>query len=308
MEPENQNPDQSPITQTNSPKTIPLNNSFIKRHIKKILIGSFGLIIIFFIIIQLLRLFTFFSGGGTITEALKCVKGGAWIGYFNNGCANRCTTNPMPLCTMALTPDCSCGTGKCWNGENCVANPPFVYPITIPTATNPQTTISPNEEFQQKNRIQGWNTYSNKDYKYTLQYPDTWTLIEDKDIDGYPRIKLTSTSATKATFSFRMLPEMYISINSPYSTSNTICNNQTCTEISPLMEIKIMGKALQIPVIKGSVGSGNVFDFYSFIFSLPDKKVILPGFSEPVDLLVIASYKNDDEKQIFSNILSTLSY
>lgn len=152
-----------------------------------------------------------------------------------------------------------------------------------------------------------WKSYTDSTYDYTIQYPSGWTLKQEKDHEGSPSIRLTSANATKTTFSGRLLPEVYITVVSPYSTSGTVCANQWCTSTDPLKVI-IKNQEVAIPVIKGEIGGDRRFDFYAFIFALPGKKITLEGYSEPVELNAIASYGTMEEGSIISSILSTLTY
>lgn len=49
-------------------------------------------------------------------------KNGAWRA-FGNGCVDECFVkfDKFAICTDAVTYGCDCGTGRCWNGETCVA-------------------------------------------------------------------------------------------------------------------------------------------------------------------------------------------
>lgn len=177
---------------------------------------------------------------------------------------------------------------------------------TQPTQTNSISTPAPKNDTKV-----GWKSYTDASYGYTIQYPTGWTLKQEKDSEGDARIKLTGTNATKAVFSsLRMLPELYITVTSPYSTSGTVCANQSCTETNSPLEVKIKDQYVVIPITKGEVIQGNdkQFDFYAFSFPLPGKKVTLQSYSEPVALNAIASYRTTEEGQIISNILSTLTY
>lgn len=156
----------------------------------------------------------------------------------------------------------------------------------------------------------GWRSYANDTYGYTLQYPAGWTLKQEKDSEGDNRIWLVGNNATKAAFSSRMLPELYITVANPYSTSGAVCANQSCTETPLPLEIKVKEQDLVIPIIKGEVikDGDKQFDFYAFTFPLPNKKVSPTGYSEPIALNATASYRTIEEGQIISSILSTLSY
>lgn len=167
--------------------------------------------------------------------------------------------------------------------------------------------VSPTPKIQPK---AGWKVYSDTRYGYTLQYPAGWTLKQEADSEGDARIKLTSNRATKAAFSPRMLPEVYITVAGPYSTSGALCANQFCTETPPPLEISVKGQDLVIPVIKGEVLKSSVrqLDYYAFSFPLPGKKVTLQGYTEPVSLNVVASYRTAAEAETISGILSTITY
>lgn len=183
---------------------------------------------------------------------------------------------------------------------------PTPLPTTKAQPTDSAITNSPTPKNGSK---VGWQIYIDRSYGYTIQYPSGWILKQDKDAEGDAMIKLTATNATKAQFSVRMLPELYISIRSPYSTSGAVCANQSCVETSPL-EVKIKGNDLVIPITKGGVmqGSKIQLDFYAFSFPLPGKKISLPNYTEPVELNAISSYRTVDEGKTIADILSTISY
>lgn len=182
-------------------------------------------------------------------------------------------------------------------------------PIPTSQAQPTQSTIVPSPTPKSESKV-GWKSYTDSSYGYTIQHPTGWTLKQEKDSEGAARIRLTSTSATKAAFSSRMLPELFISVANPYSTSGAVCANQSCTETPPPLEVKIKGQDLVIPITKGEVvqGGAKQFDFYAFSFPLPGKKVSLQGYSEPVELNAIASYRTVEEGKTISSILSSLIY
>jgi len=181
---------------------------------------------------------------------------------------------------------------------------PTNIPITQTQPTQPTVTLIP-----QNNTKAGWKSYTDVAYGYTIQYPAGWTLKQEKDSEGDNRIRVVSDTASKATFSSRMLPELYITVANPYSTSGAVCANQSCTETPPPLEIKIKRQNLVIPITKGEVikDGEKQFDFFAFTFPLPTKKVSLQGYSEPVALNAIASYRTIEEGKIIASILSTLS-
>lgn len=171
-----------------------------------------------------------------------------------------------------------------------------------------------------KNDIKvGWKTYTDSSYGYKIQYPPEWTLTQDKDSEGDARIELTALNATALDIS-RKAPQLYISITSPFSTAGVAVANTLGGPADPL-EVTINGAQQSIPVIRvehakdGAIGGERVFDFYTFLFPLPGKKVSSPSFTDPVSLVatmvplnVIASYKTIEEGQTISGILSTLTY
>ncbi len=157
----------------------------------------------------------------------------------------------------------------------------------------------------------GWKTYTDSLYDYTIKYPSEWILKQDKDFEGDARIELVAANATALGVT-RKAPQIYISITSPFSTSGVAIANTPGGPAEPL-EVYINGKQQSIPVT--GVGSGKEFDFYTFRFPLPGKKVTTPRFKDPVSLIptmvslnVIASYKTVEEAQTISNILSTITY
>lgn len=182
---------------------------------------------------------------------------------------------------------------------------PKDIPITQTLPTQPTVTLIP------KNNInEGWKSYTDISYGYTIQYPLGWTLKQEKDREGNNSIRIVKDTTSKSTFSSRILPELYITVASPYSTSGAICANQSCIENHSSLEVIIKNQDFFIPITKGEVikKGESQFDFYAFTFPIPNKKVSLQGYSEPVPLNVISSYKTSEEGQIISSIISTLSY
>lgn len=155
---------------------------------------------------------------------------------------------------------------------------------------------------------ESWKSYTDPTYGYSLQYPPDWTLEQEKDSEGYERIKLTRKSAFKATFSTRLLPQLFITMFSPYSTSGAVCANQGCEIIPKPLNVTMDGKNLSIPVTQGLVKQGDSmkFDFLAFTFEIPGKTFPLQGYSSPLN--AVASYRNISEETIISEILSTLIF
>lgn len=148
-----------------------LKPSLLLRNLKKILIGSIGFIIFVFVVLKILGLDLPFVL--TQSKFLTCLRGGASISTFPNGCQDSCDirTNPLTMCTQAISYGCNCGNSKCWNGKKCINNPPEIQiDDLIWMQTDPkQCRTNPWEE--------NWISQHNNDYN---SYPNE--KIEDQRI------------------------------------------------------------------------------------------------------------------------------
>lgn len=244
-----------------------------------------------------------------IVSALIIALGAGGYFFYQNYSKDQINKNIFDFesCAKAGNPVTAAYPGTCRTSDGRL----FVQPLSDEEKKK-LVPPSPNISDETANPDPGsagvaWKSYTDSTYDYTIQYPSGWTLKQEKDHEGSPSIRLTSANATKTTFSGRLLPEVYITVVSPYSTSGTVCANQWCTSTDPLKVI-IKNQEVAIPVIKGEIGGDRRFDFYAFIFALPGKKITLEGYSEPVELNAIASYGTMEEGSIISSILSTLTY
>ena len=134
--------------------------------------------------------------------------------------------------------------------------------------------------------------YTSTTYNYSLEYPNNWILSKNNDSEGVAQALIKPASGGSTS--------IYITVNSPYSSSGMVCANQPCWPSSNLPGI-INGQPFNASVVK--VDSEN-----RFMFEIPNKKVSVQGYSEPVSLNVYASYNNDSEKTDILSIISSLKY
>ncbi len=155
----------------------------------------------------------------------------------------------------------------------------------------------------------GWKSYRDNKYGYLLFYPPNWILNENKSHEGNSQVILKSSTSQKSRFSLRELPELYITLDSPYSTSSAVCANQYC-ENNYILPIPINNYICNINIIKGSIDykqlGNKQFDFYSGYLPLPESKIILEGY--PYTLYGYFSYRTKEEGEEIVKILSTLKY
>lgn len=156
----------------------------------------------------------------------------------------------------------------------------------------------------------GWNSYKNTFYDYSLFYPSDWILRENTSSEKNPQVIFTKKNSKKAKFSNRLLPEIYITIDSPYSTSGSLCANQYCNENSYQLEVSVHNKLCTIDVVEGSVDQNGIkqFDFYAMDVPLPEKLLTHEGYSGKIQLYATASFATKEEGEEIARILSTLKY
>jgi len=59
------------------------------------------------------------------TASAACQQAGGKWRSFGNSCVDSCSyarAKGTMMCAQALTDGCDCGSSKCWDGKNCVAN------------------------------------------------------------------------------------------------------------------------------------------------------------------------------------------
>lgn len=118
-----------------------------------------------------------------------------------------------------------------------------------------------------------------------LSYDSTevWTDKKIFDADGDPMIKISNPLDT----------EINIGISSPYSTSGTLCANQTCTKIDTI-DINMDGIKYKADLIEGSYVTNGIktVSFYRFKFTLDKhpQRVLLKGYRSPQPLIISSSF------------------
>lgn len=75
---------------------------------------------------------------------------------------------------------------------------PADIPTTAPVAVLPKTTVVPTPAVV--DQISNWKTYTNIEYGYQINYPDTWAIKEDKMIQGLALISTSVISPSQNLF------------------------------------------------------------------------------------------------------------
>jgi len=120
-----------------------------------------------------------------------------------------------------------------------------------------------------------------KDISY--ESTEVWTDKKIFDADGDPMIKISNP----------LNSEINIGVSSPYSTSGTLCANQTCTKIDTI-DINMDGIKYKADLIEGSYVTNGIktVSFYRFKFTLDKhpQRVLLKGYRSPQPLIISSSF------------------
>lgn len=166
--------------------------------------------------------------------------------------------------------------------------------------TNPKNSILSILPTPTIDETANWKIYTDSTYSYFIKYPNDWILVQGKDFDGYPNIKITNNSQKNVNGS----TELYISIGGPYSTSGAVCANSICKEAKKV-NVNIENKNYVFPILQSAV-------FYTFTFEIDNKEINtpiinnLPSYS--TYLSATSTYKSLEEERIILDILSTFKF
>lgn len=139
-------------------------------------------------------------------------------------------------------------------------------------------------------------SYTSTTYSYSLQYPKNWNLTRNKDAEGVPQVVITAPRTPG-----KLPAEIYIAVNSPYSTSGAVCTDSSCPDAGKL-EVLVMGQKYQIPLVQTQKGDTR------FLFELPGKKVQPENYFDKVSLTIYASFFDEEDAKIIGQTISSLTY
>mgnify|MGYP001564321650 FL=1 len=116
-------------------------------------------------------------------------------------------------------------------------SPPIVQQTQTPTQTNNSVSPTPT----QKDETANWKTYSNSKYRFSLKYPNGWTIEESTNADTTGRIislrspetaKLLQERKIDLGYSYNLVVSFWPNINNEYARGGSWIGQRNYTSLA----------------------------------------------------------------------------